>query len=333
MKHRIAILSTLSCMLALVLSPAMAQAANDWQLKISVPQSPLNSSSFTVQYTALAIDAHSFTVQLYQDETLVGTQVTSADPNGVNGNSGAFPVTAPDGHHTFHLVATRASDNDVKTADVAVDVDATAPAAPTYLGKSRTGNTYTIQFTAPTTPDVKEIRIYSSTSLTFTANSGTQVGVVAVAPGQTTSFTYTASSSAERFHAVRAFDAAGNGSTAVGDSQTVITTTTVGGVAANVATNAAGQAAGGAGAGGAGGGQVQGAATTVPQTSSTTTDKSKDKKSDDKKGSVLGAETTKDSNDDMLWPAVAAAIAIVAAAYYWLFPHAGRSLFHRGPKV
>lgn len=323
MKYRLISLLSLSCLVLALIGNATVHAASDWQLKISAPASPLATNSFNIQYTVLAINPANFTVSLYQDgegpENLVGTQQTNSDPNGINGNSGAFPVTAADGNHSFHLVAVRDDDNDTKTADTSINVNASAPAAPTYLGKTRSGNTYTIKFTAPNDSDVQEVRIYSSTSSTFVANSSSQVGAVHISPGQTTSFSYVANSSAERFHAIRAFDIAGNGSSAVGDTNITVTTTVVNGTAANTPT----VGAGGTGANAAApeattatgdqNGQILGTSTTTPSGS---TKKSTNNQSS--KGKVLGVETaTKHSSNT--WYVILAILVMLALLYWFGF--------------
>ncbi|HSW37528.1 MAG TPA: hypothetical protein VLG37_04150 [Candidatus Saccharimonadales bacterium] len=330
MKRFISALISAFSFTAIALAPLSASAAADWQLKLSPLENPSNTSSLNVQYTVLSVNVHDFAVSLYQDGNAVplATQHTevAGDSNTNYGNSGTFPVTLADGHHTFHVVAVRDSDNDTETADASVDVDTQAPAAPSYGGKTQSGNTYKLSFTAPSKSDVTQVQIFASTSKSYQAGDSTRVGTVSVSPNEAKSFSYTAPDSATRYFALQAFDAAGNGSATVGDPGTVVTPVRVvnqggrgGGTVAAAPTTTAGNPTGG---------QVQGATTqdtTNGQINATGTSKT-----NQNKGSVLGAETVKKSSWNGWLAGGGGALVVLAFLYYWLFSRKGKGIFKHG---
>ncbi len=321
-----AFVSTLALSLGLV-----ASAATAWHLDISTPNSVQTSHTFNVQYTVLATDNANFTVQLLQNEVPVGSpQNTNTDPNGLNGNSGTFAVNVPsDGSYKYQVQATCSCGGASQTtAPKTVNVDATAPAAPTYNGKTRSGNAYTISFKAPADADVQTVKIFASTSSSFTANSATQIGTVNVSPSQVVSFGYNAPDGTPRFVAVQAFDGAGNGSNAVGDPNIVVVTQ------ATSTTTGSGVNGGGSGAGGATNGTVEGATTGGTNGSATNGQGQVNSNgSSSSQAGVLGTETGKKAaqKNHFPWgPSIIAVLAVGSAAYYWFIHRAGRGFFIRG---
>jgi hypothetical protein len=314
--------------LALVLGAsgmAYASPSNpNWSLKVYAPQSPSTSSTVNVEYKVLSVDPHDFAVSLYEDElpTAVATNHTQVegDPNTAYGNSGSFSVSLPNGHHSFHVVAVNQSDNaDSDSANTSVDVDATGPSAPAYGGKTQSGNSYNITFTAPNDADVASVKIFASTSKTYTANSSTQVGVVSVSPNQTVHFSYNAPDSATRYFSVQAYDAFGNGSSLVGDPGTVVTPVrVVGGHGGTSATTTS-----------AGNGQVQGATTNSGETNA-----SGQSSTTKKNGKTLGAHTStkKSSSSHTLANLLEGAVLvllILGGLYYWFVVQKGNSWFKK----
>ncbi len=228
MKRFITNFSAILGIMLLMVVPASAgiDASPYWQVDISQPAAQ-NARTFDVQYTVLSTGTDSFTVKLYQNGIVAPLQTddTSTDPNAFNGNSGTFAVSVlADGDYTYYLAASRDSSADPiqTTSPITVHVDATAPAAPAYNGKTQSGNTYILSFTAPTDTDVKNVQIFASTSTTYTANASTRIGDIVVTPGQSQSFSYNAPDGAVRYFALEAFDTAGNGSTLVGDPGIVV---------------------------------------------------------------------------------------------------------------
>jgi hypothetical protein len=297
------LLSTLAGLILLA-APAAAEhaPAHFWQVDMSQPAALINQRTFNVEFTTLSTDKDDdMLVQLYRDGSVIGSQTTTKD----YGDSGDFGVTVPaDGTYQFHLRA--ANGSEIKTTPAAnVTVDTAAPGAPAYSGKTRSGNTYTLTFTAPDDGDTAEIRIYSSTSRSFTADAGSQVGAVAVAPGETRTFSYTAPDDRERFHALQAFDSAGNFSALVGDPNTTATQGTP------AATGAASGSAAGAAAGETAG-EVAGGDTAAA-----------DQQAAQPEGQVLGERVSEFAGNN--WPYLLLVAAAALAAYYLLYRRPSRS--------
>jgi hypothetical protein len=307
-------------------------AAATWMASISQLPSTMNTHSFNVQYTVLSTQADSFTATLLESTNggayvqCGPSQDTNSDPNDVNGGAGALPAcVSADGNYSFKVLITRDESEDPSqtVGPTNTHVDATAPAAPTYNGKTQSGNTYTISFTAPSTADVTNVKVFSSTSKTYTADSAHQVGNVAVEPGQTVNnFTYTAPDSSTRYFSVQAFDAAGNGSSLVGDPGTVVNPVVFvnqGGAVATAQTAAATTPATA--------GQVQGVSTTTPNTGSTgqVNASGKSTSSSSNKGKVLGIATTNKSSKKGWYYGAGATILVLLAAY-WFFNRNRKSL-------
>lgn len=261
-----------------------------WKIDVAAPNSLINSRQFNIEFTTLSTDPNdTIDVELFQNGVGIGSESTTAP----YGDSGDFAVTVPsDGTYQYFVRGTNGSETKDSPVKV-VKVDTIVTSSPTYGNVTRNGNVYTVSFTAPSDSDVVEVRLFSSTSNNFTANASTQVGSVSVTPGQPSSITYTAVDGANRFHAVQAFDSAGNGSNLVGDPNVVVTQGLgVPGGGANVGGQAAAQGA-----------SDQGGQTDASGSST-----------DDKKGDALG-ETDKNDNTDSVvaWIIIGVALALILA--------------------
>lgn len=320
--------------LTLAIAP-MASASTFWQVEISSPATQ-TSRTFNVQYTVLATSVADFSVQLFQDDSPSGSpQTTTTDASSAVGNSGTFSVTVPsDGTYAYKVTATCQTGDCAeasKTSNtVNVTVDATSPAAPIYHGKTQSGNTYTINFTAPNTADVTHVKIYASTSKSYTADGAHQVGDVAVTANQVVAYNYGAPDATTRYFSVQAFDAAGNGSPIVGDAGTVVNPVVFvnngtggggGGVAA-AQTAAATPATTTTG-------QVEGVSTTTPNSSTGKVNASGSSTSKKNNGKVLGIETSNSSNKNGWYYGIGAVALVLLAVYYWFFSHNGKSPFNK----
>lgn len=300
MKRLARIVSAAATVLAF--APVLASAASS-TVKVSSPFAASGNVSttkkFNVVVSAFTTDKSDVvSVTLKQNGTLLNTFSEDAT---TYGKSWTQAVNVPsDGTYTFLAKA-----NDGSSDSVTVKVDSTAPASPTYGGKVRSGNKYTVTFTAPSSSDVTTVKIFSSKSSSFTADSSTQVGEVAVAPGQTRTFSYNAPDSIERYNAVQAFDSAGNGSALVGDPQVTASSAaqaqTDGSAAATTGTND--------GSAETATGTVQGSET--------------DKKKDDSSGTNGAQKSDKEDNESdnnkVMWLIVALIVAGLAGAYLRYF--------------
>ncbi len=328
MKRLITSFAAFLSLLTLAVAP-MASAATYWQVNISSP-STQNSRTFNVQYTVLATATADFSVQLFQDGSPPGSQQsTTTDASSAVGNSGTFTVTVTaDGTYAYKVTATcqPAADcaGSTKPSNtVNVTVDATAPGAPTYNGKTQSGNTYTVSFKAPGDADVTNVKVFASTSKTYTADSAHQVGNVAVSPNQSASFSYTAPDSTTRYFSVQAFDAAGNGSALVGDPGTVVNPVVFvnqGGTGAVAAAQAAAATPAG---------QVQGVSTTTANTGNGQVNAPGKSSSAKNNGKVLGAEITVNNSSHKVWYASGAVVLAILAIYYWFFARVGKGFFKK----
>lgn len=287
------LLTSIALGFALLLAvPAAVRAESAWYLQVAKPASPLHTRSFNIQYTVLATDEAAFTVQLFQDGALVGTQATDDDPNAANGNSGAFPVTvANDGTYTYTVKATPKTGGSAKTATTTATVDATTPTAPSYGGKTQNGTTYVITFTAPN-GDVKSVQIFASTSPTFTVGTSTLVGEVSVTPGQKVTFRYDAPDTKPRYFAIRSVDGSGNYSSLVGDPDVVTST--------SGATQATGD--------GVTAGQVEASGSATDKDNTKDSDKDKKEQKD-----VLGS----DDSERNWWPWIILAGLLALGGYFY----------------
>ncbi len=320
----------------LVLAAMPIASAATWEATISQLPTYTTTHNFNVQYTVLSTQPDTFDVQLMQkgpgagDFTPCGAiQHTSDDPHATNGNSGTVPAcVSAEGNYSFEFVVNRnvqEGTDSQTTAITSTTVDTVAPGAPSYHGKTQSGNTYTLSFTAPGDSDVTHVQIFTSTGKTYPAGDSTRVGDVTVSPNQDRTFTYTAPDGATRYFAIEAFDAAGNGSPTVGDPGTVVNPVrfvSVGGQGGG----------GGAGAGTATTstttGQVQGASTTAPNTTTGQVNAPGSSNNSKNNGKVLGAATVVNHNNKTAWIAsISGAVALILLAlYYWVWPH-----WHKNP--
>ena len=284
-------------------APATALAnPGQWAVQLSTPFSATlgksNTRTFTVGMSASSVNTPEIlTVKLYQNGVLVNT---FADTTASYGGSWSQTVTAPaDGTYTYKLVGSNSNGDPDKIVETAVSVDATAPSAATYLGKTQAGTSYTVNFSAPN-DDVSEVRVFASTATSFAANSSTQVAVVAVTAGQKASVTYNAPDAASRYFAVQAFDSHGNGSTLTGDAIVVSN--------GSATTSSASATTGGRG----GGASASRSASTIPGGVVESTQKNNDDKNKEaNKTSNVASANKKTTN----WTTVFVTLGILGALY------------------
>lgn len=303
-------------LLLLVAIVTPVSAGHYWKVKMSTPASIINSRSFNVEYTTLSVEENDdIAIEALQNGVSMGTKTTTRP----FGDSGAFAVTVPaDGTYQYYMKATSSIDGTQTTETKTVTIDTVVPAAPSYGGVVRNGNQYTLTFTAPSDGDASEVRIYSSTSPNFVANATTQVGVVPITPGETKTFTYTATSDAQRYHAIQIFDAAGNFSDFRNDANVVVTQGQPAGTTATTT----------------GGNNPAGTVAGDTSDDSQVGDEAASTGSSD--GDVMGAEDkqkdkTEASANKWLTPLLIA-LAALGAAYYWLYYRQDKTLFNNSDK-
>jgi len=205
--------------LTLVFSASAFAVGGFVELNISTPQQYINYADFNINYGVISTESgQSFNVKLLQDDVHVNNQWLNAPVGDLpSGDSGVFAVSlADEGTYEFKI---EASNGGTHTSDVVTVVyDKTAPTSPEFGTTERDGDTYTVNFTAPS-GDVEMVKIYASTEKSFDLDDTTLVGEVVVTAGEASSFEYDAPDSDQRYFAVVAVDQASNQSAAVGDAE------------------------------------------------------------------------------------------------------------------
>ena len=329
------LLATLVIVLGLSAQAGASLSGSYWTANISSLPPTMTTQKFNVQYNISAIQPlspYTFTAELFVStdggntfpSTPCATQTTLlSDTNDQYGGSGTFPACiSSDGNYTFEIVVTRDgfSDPALITKKTSTLVDSSAPSPPSYAGKTISGDTYTLTFTAPSTNNVSYVSIFASTSKTFQTDSSTQVGNINVVANQTYTFTYTAPDSTIRYFALQAFDTAGNGSTLVGDPGVIITPVITTSTIQNTSTP-----------GSTSSGQVLGSTTSATGTGSgqiNAPGESSKKISKSNSGSVLGITKTplSQTKTTKAWEITAAVIVALIVIYLTYISRTGRSL-------
>lgn len=204
-------------------------------VRLQQPANPTNQDSFTITFVALDTNPdQAVTVQCQKkgpgDADFINFGGLINLSNGGNTdvcqtNSGI--VNQNDFTYQFRVIA-NGSSNEVSDP-VSVKFNNQAPGTPVNYNKIKPDNcTYKISFrTANDSGKTVKVVLYRSTETSFSLDSGHQVNSVSIGSDTDGSMTDNVSPncSTEYFYVIRAFDAFGNGSGVVGDSN--VTTTTI----------------------------------------------------------------------------------------------------------
>ncbi len=220
--------------LALTLATTV-YAAKAVTVRIEQPKSPVNQSSFTLGFVALDINGRDVTVKCFKkgpsDASFTQFDTTKTFADG--GNSGTCSVSGLSGEGTYSFrVEASAGDgtgDDADSEEASVTYDTTGPGSLRDYSKTKTNSCeYTIRFrTAEDNGQTVKVELYRSESVPFTAGSGTWIQTIPVGSNETKNTTDTPPNCSKTYYyAVRAFDAAGNGSGLVGDNVQDITVIT-----------------------------------------------------------------------------------------------------------
>lgn len=204
-------------------------AASQLYAKISAPQSPSNRTDLSINVVVLDQNqVPSISVQCYWRKNggswnTLGA-VINVIPGGNNTANCKTSSSEVNEDATYDFYAHVSGSESMDTQTVGVTVNTSKPGTPTNYSKEKpTSCTYKISFkTADDAGKTVKVEIYRSTNTSFTADNGTKVGQVAI--GSNTDGFYNDNvpdCGTNYYYAIRAFDAAGNGSDVVGDSQTV----------------------------------------------------------------------------------------------------------------
>ena len=204
-------------------------------VRLEQPKTPTNQTNFGIVFVALDLNnANTVTVTCNKKGPSDGAPVSFGGsqtfPNG--GNTGTCAVDSSilsaAGIYTFSVEAT--SDSGTANDSVTVEYKTEGPGDPRDYSKSKpSACEYKIHFkTADDGGKTVKVEVYRSENTSFTADNNTRVATIAVGSNQERDFTQGVDCSKDFYYAVRAFDASGNGSGVVGDSETHTTVTTTG---------------------------------------------------------------------------------------------------------
>lgn len=198
-------------------------------IRLEQPQSPTRLNNFSLTYTALDMEGQTIDVACFMKKPSssffqFGPTLTTKT-GGNNGNCN-LNVNDLSENGTYQFYATAKTLTQATTSEViTVDYNITGPGTPTSYSKERISNCeYKISFKTADDSKTTRVEIYHSTNTSFTADAGTRVKDMPISYNQYGSFNYIASD-CDKMHyfAVRAFDAYGNGSDIVGDTQITVT--------------------------------------------------------------------------------------------------------------
>ena len=207
-----------------------AQAATSIQLE--EPKSPTNQNTLNIAFVTLDTQNNPITVKCYKKGPSDGgfSQFGSdivLTPNG--GNSGHCAVDSSlintNGVYQFYAIANSTSSN-----TVTVDYSTGGPGTPYDYHKDKLNSCdYKVSFkTADDAGKTVKVEIYRSDTASFSADAGSRIATVNISSNQSTSTTNSVPDCAKNYYyVIRAFDAFGNGSGIVGDSETVTVATLV----------------------------------------------------------------------------------------------------------
>ncbi len=227
---------------ALLLASAMpknALAANNLSIRLEQPKSPTNQDTFPLIFVVLDTSPapQPITVSCYKkgpdnaDFSKFGSDIAIS----AGGNTSNCPVDSSviNKEGTYQFYATASSNGVSVTSEsegiITVDYKTTGPGTPSEYRKEKSGCDYKISFkTSDDGGKTTQVRIYRSENTSFSTDDGTRVGIVNIGSNQNGSWQGAAPDCGKNYYfAIRAFDAAGNGSGVVGDSETHVTVTTI----------------------------------------------------------------------------------------------------------
>ncbi len=220
---------------ALILFAPVAYAANPLNAQIAAPKSPTNQTDLTINVVVLDQNqVPSISVQCYWQKNggswnALGAAITviPGGNNTANCQTSSNQINE-DASYGFYATATDGTNN-ATTQTVSVNFTRNGPGTPTNYAKNKNNCAYQISLrTADDGGKTVKVEVYRSTNTSFSADGSTKIGQISV--GSNTDSSYTDNPpdcGANYYYAIRAFDAAGNGSGVVGDSQSVTVATSV----------------------------------------------------------------------------------------------------------
>jgi hypothetical protein len=210
-------------------------------IRIQTPPSLTNKSDFSLVFVAQTTTGNDIDVQCYKQGPSdvsfipVGSVIHLTNP----GNTGTCSYNLNQGNGTYQFKVTAVAGAESASDTTSTDFNNSTPGIPTNYSKSKDACVYKITFrTADDNGKTIRVELYRSTDINFTADSDHRVNSINI--GSNTDGTITdnvaANCNTTYYYAIRAFDAYGNGSGVVGDSNVITTTTTTASNAAGATT-------------------------------------------------------------------------------------------------
>lgn len=228
------ILSTIIALAAVLTLTNQVLAAN-LSVRLEQPKSPTNQNTFGINFVALDIQNRAITVECFKKGpgdsafTQFGADINLI-AGGNTGNCGVTSsIVSAEGTYQFYVTATAGAEP-VDSSIISVDYKTSGPGTPTNYSKEKVSDCdYKIKFrTADDGGKTVKVDIYRSENLSFGADVGNRVAIIAIGSNQDGSFdNFVPDCSKSYYYAIRAFDNVGNGSGVVGDSVTKTVTTNV----------------------------------------------------------------------------------------------------------
>ncbi len=231
------IVLTMTGLIALAVT-GRVYAAKNVSVRIQQPKSPINQNNFNVSFVALDLQGRTVTVKCFQKGPSDGgfSQFGSAQTFTNGGNSGNCAVDNSvmndgEGSYAFKVEAT-AGDGTGDSFDdetTTVTYDTSGPGDLRDYSKNKTNACeYTIHFkTANDSGATVKAELYRSDAVPFNADNGSRIQIISIGSDEAKNVTDTPPDCSKTFYyAVRAFDAAGNGSALIGDNVSTITVIT-----------------------------------------------------------------------------------------------------------
>lgn len=219
---------------ALAFNSTVFAAAGDVSVKVEKPKSPTRINNFNLNFVALDIEGRGITAKCFKKSPSEGsfTQFGSDIALSAGGNTANCAVTSSilgdNGTYQFYVTATAGEDT-ATSETISVVYDTNGPGDPRDYSKTRTNSCeYTIHFkTADDAGMTVKVEVYRSENTSFSADDGSRVLTVNAGSNETHDATNTVPDCSKNYYyAIRSFDAAGNGSGIVGDSEVTITNAT-----------------------------------------------------------------------------------------------------------
>lgn len=210
-------------------------AAKNVSVRIQQPKSPVNQNNFNVSFVALDLQGRTVTVKCFQKGPSDGafSQFGSTQTFADGGNSGNCAVDSSvmndgEGSYAFKVEATAGdgSGDNFDDETTTVTYDTSGPGDLRDYSKNKTNACeYTIHFkTANDSGATVKAELYRSDAVPFNADNGSRIQVISIGSDEAKNVTDTPPDCSKTYYyAVRAFDAAGNGSALVGDNVSTIT--------------------------------------------------------------------------------------------------------------